>query len=72
MISDKQKAMKADRLGNGLGDGNGLSWTFGYCLVVGKQKLVIDKYDRLIIREHANRVAQIAARSEQMVKKSYG
>ena len=37
MISDKQKAMKADRLGNGLGDGNGLSWTFGYCLVVGKR-----------------------------------
>ena len=70
MASNERMARTSERLGNGLGDGNGLSWTCGACMVVGAQEPVIVEKDRQIIRELAKRVAHIAAKEEQEVKKS--
>ena len=61
--------IKSERLGNGLGDNNGLSWPGGYARVVGEQEPVVSPRDRAIIREHAKRVAEIAADPAQEIKK---
>ena len=61
--------IKSERLGNGLGDNNGLSWPGDYARVVGEQEPVVSPRDRAIIREHAKRVAEIAADPAQEIKK---
>ena len=65
----KQK-LKDERLGGGLGDGNGLSWTCISCKFVGEQPLVVDEDDKKILRELAKLVAEIAARPEQRQKRN--
>ena len=60
---------KADRLGNGLGDTNGLSWSCNWPTLLGAQELGVSKKDRGVLRELAKRVAAIAARPEQAEKK---
>ncbi len=68
MVTEEQKLKKAQRLGHGLGDGNGLSWSSGYARVVGAQVLNVAPEDRLVIRELARQVAELAARPEQAAK----
>jgi len=60
---------KAERLGDGLGDTNGLSWSCNYARILGCQEPVVSRRDRAIIREHAQRVAEIAAAPAQAEKK---
>ncbi len=69
MVSDARRQRKAEKLGRGLGDTNGLSWTCNYVKVLGAQELVISPKDRDIIRDLAKRVAEIAARPVQAEKK---
>jgi len=57
--------VKDEKLGGGLGDGNGLSWTCGYCKLVGDQELKISGRDKSILRGLANEVAEIASWPEQ-------
>jgi hypothetical protein len=61
--------VKSERLGNGLGDNNGLSWPGGYARVMGAQEPVVSPRDRTIIRELAKRVGEIAADPAQQIKK---
>ena len=70
MLPDDLTKRKAERLGGGLGDTNGLSWTCNYLRVVGAQELIISPRDRDILRELARRVAEIAAWPAQSEKKS--
>ena len=60
---------KVERLGNGLGDNNGLSWSCNYARVMGAQEPSVSPRERSIIREHAKRVAEIAADPSQQIKK---
>ena len=60
---------KVERLGNGLGDNNGLSWSCNYARVMGAQEPSVSPRERSIIREHAKRVAEIAADPSQEIKK---
>jgi len=60
---------KAVRLGNGLGDNNGLSWSCNYARILGAQELSVSPRERAIIRECARRVAEIAADPTQEAKK---
>ncbi len=60
---------KAERLGNGLGDNNGLSWSCNYARVLGAQEPAVSPRERTIIRELAKRVAGIAADPSQEIKK---
>jgi hypothetical protein len=69
MASDDLRARKAAKLGQGLGDNNGLSWSCNYVKVLGAQEVVISRKDSLIIRDLAKRVAEIAAWPEQAEKK---
>ena len=62
-------SLKAERLGNGLGDGNGMSWTINAGNVIGAQEPVIMDADKYVIRELAKRVASLATKAEQTVKK---
>ena len=48
-----------ERLGKGLGDNNGLSWSCNYARVLGAQEPAVAPRERTIIREHAKRVAEI-------------
>jgi hypothetical protein len=66
---DSMNEVKSERLGNGLGDNNGLSWSCNYARVMGAQELAVTPRDRAIIREHAKRVAEIAALPSQEFKK---
>jgi hypothetical protein len=61
MVSEEQRVLKAAKLGRGLGDNNGLSWTCNYVKVLGAQALVVGQTDRVILRPLAQRVAEIAA-----------
>jgi hypothetical protein len=65
---DKKK-LKSQRLGGGLGDHLGLSWTCVYCRLVAEQPLPIDKDDKTVLRELAAEVAEIASRPEQLQKR---
>lgn len=60
---------KAQRLGGGVGDGNGLSWPSGYAAVAGGQEANITTRDAEILRELAKRVALLAALPEQAEKR---
>ena len=61
-------SIQVEKLGNGLGDSNGLSWAFGAASIVGKQKAEVSAYDKTILRELAKSVAEIAAMPEQHEK----
>ena len=63
---------KAQRLGGGVGDGNGLSWPSGYAAVAGGQEANITARDAEILRELAKRVALLAALPEQAENGSSG
>ena len=69
-MSDDVSERKAERLGQGLGDTNGLSWTCNYLRVVGAQELLVSPRDRGTLRELAKRVAEIAAWPAQADKKN--
>jgi hypothetical protein len=69
MLSDERASRKAERLGHGLGDTNGLSWTCNYLRVVGAQELLISPKDRNTLRALAQRVAEIAAWPAQADKR---
>jgi hypothetical protein len=69
MADEALQTIKDERLGGGLGDGNGLSWTCNYCRLVGEQKLDIGAADRKILRALAAEVAGIAAWPEQGQKR---
>ena len=58
-----------ERLGQGLGDANGLSWSCSYARVLGEQEPLVSPQEQSIIREHAKRVAEIAADPAQETKK---
>jgi len=60
---------KAERLGNGLGDTNGLSWSCNWPALLGAQEPVISRKERGILRELAKRVAELAAHPHQAEKK---
>jgi len=69
VATKEAKVSKAERLGNGLGDTNGLSWSCGYARVLGAQEPAISVRERSVIRELAKRVAEIAAGPAQEEKK---
>jgi len=60
---------KADRLGNGLGDTNGLSWSCNWPRILGAQDPVISDKEQGLLRELAQRVAELAAQPQQAEKK---
>jgi len=70
MQAKKMKGLKAERLGNGLGDSLGLSLTFESQNIVNKQSFAICKKDKNILRELAGIIAGLAARPEELNKKS--
>ena len=69
MSNARSGERKAERLGNGLGDTNGLSWSCNWPKLLGAQDLVISKRERGVLRALAKRVAEIAAHPEQAAKK---
>jgi hypothetical protein len=68
-MSEAMNESKVERLGNGLGDNNGLSWSCNYARVMGAQEPAVSPRDRAIIREYAKRVAEIATDPSQEIKK---
>lgn len=64
---DAQKA-KHEKLGGGLGDANGLSWTISYIALVEKQEFVVDAREKAVLRELAKKVAELAAQPLQQQK----
>jgi hypothetical protein len=68
-LTEETKQGGSERLGSGLGDANGLSWSSSYVRILGAQTLAISPRERAIIREHAKRVAEIAADPAQETKK---
>lgn len=69
MPSAEAPGRKAERLGNGLGDTNGLSWSCNWPKLLGAQEPVISRKERGILRELAKRVAELAAQPQQEEKK---
>lgn len=60
---------KAERLGNGLGDTNGLSWSCNWPRLLAAQEMVIHAREKRILRALANRVAELAALPLQATKR---
>ncbi len=69
MSTPEAQAGRAERLGNGLGDTNGLSWSCNWPALLGAQEPVISRKERGILRELAKRVAELAAHPLQAEKK---
>jgi hypothetical protein len=69
MSNGESRERKAERLGNGLGDMNGLSWSCNWPKLLGAQDSAVSKKETGILRELAKRVAEIAADPEQEDKK---
>ena len=69
MSTEELKERKAERLGNGLGDMNGLSWSCNWPRILGAQGPVISEKEKGILRELAKRVAELAAQPKQEEKK---
>jgi hypothetical protein len=67
---DHWQKLKDERLGSGLGDTNGLSWTCNSCRIIGEQPLSISQKDKKILRELALSVAEIAASPIQKQKRN--
>ena len=70
MTPEELEQQKSERIGNGIGDNNGLSWTCGYCNIVGRQDVSVSERDRGILRDLAKRVLEIASWPEQKKKKT--
>ena len=68
-MKNRSMGTAQERLGRGLGDGNGLSWSGGYGKVVGEQEPTIADGDARILRELGGEVAEIAAQDEQARKR---
>jgi hypothetical protein len=62
---DAQVKAKHEKLGGGLGDGNGLSWTISYIGLVEKQEFSVDAREKAVLRELAKKVAELAAQPLQ-------
>ena len=60
---------KAERLGKGLGDMNGLSWSCNWPKILGAQDFIVSKKEKDILRDLAKRVTEIAAHPTQDDKK---
>ncbi len=69
MDHHQKQRLKEERLGHGLGDTNGLSWTCNSCRIIGEQELLMGEEDKKILRELAKSVAGIAAQPEQSEKR---
>jgi hypothetical protein len=69
MSSVEPTGRRPERLGNGLGDTNGLSWSCNWPTILGAQDPVISVKERTILQELAKRVAELAALPEQEQKK---
>ena len=61
--------MTAERLGNGLGDANGLSLPFNTISFYKQCELIITDEDRAVLRELAAKVADLAHRDSERIKK---
>lgn len=61
--------MMQQRLGNGLGDPNGLSLPITTLPYIKQSEFVISDEDKMILRECAKRVAELAARPQEQQKK---
>lgn len=70
MTSEDLNEKKAERIGHGVGDNNGLSWSCGYCNIVGKQDCAVSESERQILRELAKRVLELSKGTEQEQKKT--
>ena len=60
--------IRKELLGGGLGDNTGLSWAATSGPLTGRQSCEIPQADRVILRDLAQNVAEIAARSDQHEK----
>ena len=69
MSSAGRAARAAQRLGNGLGDNNGLSWSCNWPAILGAQEPAISAKDKALLGELARRVADLAGQPEQAAKK---
>jgi len=69
MSAEETKDRTAERLGAGLGDMNGLSWSCNWPQLLAGQEPVISKEERGVLRELAKRVAEIAAQPQQAEKR---
>lgn len=69
MSTEDLKERKAERLGHGLGDTNGLSWSCNWPKLLGAQEPAVSEKEERILRELAKRVAEIAAHPKQRGKK---
>ena len=58
-----------EKTGNGIGDGNGLSWSISYKDVVAEQEFVVSEPEKVVLRELAKQVAERAAHPCQQEKK---
>ena len=56
----QQEIIKQEQLGNGLTDHNGLSWLCCYQITQGKTEPIVSAEEKKILRELAQKVAQIA------------
>lgn len=65
---DAQARAKHEKLGGGLGDTNGLSWSINYAALVGQQQPLIDAREKAVLRGLAQRVAELAALPVQQEK----
>jgi hypothetical protein len=65
---DAQARAKHEKLGGGLGDTNGLSWSINYAALVGRQEPAVDGREKAVLRELARRVAELAALPIQQEK----
>ncbi len=59
----------AKRLGASLGDTNGLSWSCNWPRLLGAQEPIVSKKERGVLRELAQRVAELAARPHEAAKR---
>ena len=66
MISQNElEKIREEKLGDGIGDSTGLSWAFGIAPVVAELPVEIYNEDKILLRELAKKVAEIASRPEQ-------
>lgn len=62
---DEIMKAKHEKLGGGLGDGNGLSWTISYIELVAKQEFAVSSRDREVLRDLARKVRELAEQPQQ-------
>lgn len=65
----EQAVAQHQKIGNGIGDSNGLSWSISYLDLVAKQSFVIFEKEKVILRELAKKIAELASLPLQQEKK---